>query len=314
MKRENTPTNSGFTFVEVLVAVVVAALLITAAVIGFSTILQVPTRSGRIDVYLDRAVLTNFYGASFSGSYVTMALNPNYVQGVEARRMKDRLASDISSATAVFCLGRNQRVASSQRPSQLQVTNTDLRNVATPSDFRNFLTNTPALSDAALIFAGNTNGVLTQSNSSLFVLGGLDSTGQGGTNKIDVIASYEVDFVPATSPQGTYATVRRYAGTSPEPTDYYHVFYPGETNAGSAAFRPLGAFFGRFIAPGTGTPLQITNVTNPFSFVWWPDPLSSSLSNRSVVSWSTGAAVRSNYANMGGRTSLFFAIPVFPGQ
>lgn len=314
MKKNKLDPSSAFTFPELLVAVAVAAMLITAAVIGFSTVARVPTRGGRVDVSLDTAVLTNFYGPSFSGSYVTMALNPNYFQGVEARRLKDRLMTDVSSATAVFCLGRNRQVRSWERPSQLEVKpDTDFRNVATPWAFANFLTNTPALADASSIFAGNTNGVLSQTNSSLFLLGGLQSTVQGGTNKLDVIATYEVDFVPANAPAGTYATVRRYAGTNAVPTDFYHLFYPDESNTGSDAFRPLAAFFAR--SASTGTALQIAGVTNnsPFTFVWWPDPLSSSLSNRSTISWGTGAAVRSNYANMGGRTSLFFVIPTFPG-
>jgi prepilin-type N-terminal cleavage/methylation domain-containing protein len=314
MKTAKTPPSSGFTFSELLVAVAVAALLITAAVIGFSTITQAPTRSGRIDVYLERSVLTNFYGPSFTGAYVSMAVNPNYLQAVEARRLKDRFLADVSSATAVFCLGRNSQVSAAQRPSLLVVKpDTDLRTNATPGAFADFLTNTPVLADAAVIFAGNTNGVLAQTNSSLFVLGGLDATVQGGTNQLGVIATYEVDFVPASDPDGTYATVRRYAGTGEAPTDYYHLFYPEESNQGTEGFRPLAAYFAR--SASSGTPLQVAGATNnrPFSFVWWPDPLSSSLSNRAIVSWTSGAPVRSNYANMAGRTSLFFAVPVFPG-
>jgi len=313
------PCPDGFTFVELLVAMVVAALLITAAVIGFSTLSQAPTRSGRVDVSLAPGIFTNFYGPTFSGSYVTMALNPNYFQGVEARRMKDRLLADVSSATAVFSLGRNAQLSPADRPAQLEVpANTDFRTNATPTAFRNFLTNTtnaPAFSNAASVFFGTEGSGLTNAlptNCSIFILGGLDSPVTATNTKLNILATYEMDFVPTTTPSGgTYASVRRYAGTNPAPTDFYHVFFPDESNT-TNGFRPLAAFFGRGTA---GTNVFVLGNNHPFTFVWWPDPLASSLSNRFGVSVPvpSSAVARSNYVNMGGRTTLFFVLPTFPG-
>lgn len=322
MKSRPTKISSrpdGFTFVELLVAVVVAALLITAAVIGFATLSQAPTRSGRVDVYVEPAILTDFYGPAFTNSYVTMALNPNYYQGVEARRLKDRLLADASSATAVFCLGRNQQLGQSDRPAQIEVPpNTDFRTNATPTAFRNFLTNStnvPAFSNAPTVFFGTEGLNLTNAlptNCSIFILGGLDSPVTATNNRLNILATYEVDFVPTTAPAGgTYASVRRYAGTNPAPTEYYHVFYPDEDNTVNG-FRPLAAFFGRGDA---GTNPFVVGNNHPFTFVWWPDPLAASLSNRFGVSAAVPSATvaRSNYVNMAGRTSLFSVLPAFPG-
>lgn len=296
-----TRASSGFTLAEVLIAAVIGAGLIAAAVIGFATISQAPGRSGRVDVYLPQSVLQNFYGPSFTSAYVSLAFNPNYFQGVEARRIKDRFLADVSSSTAVFCLGRNQQVATNNRADRLWFTNAvDFRTNATPQQFRNFLTNCTNDLNAAALFPSNQPGVLTNmTNLSVFLLSGLVPVDPGSPDAFNVIATYEVDFVPASSPAGTYATVRRYSGTNAEPTDFYHLFYPDETN-GAGGFRPLAAFFPR-----------MTNgaANHPFYFVWWPDPLVRSLTNSSTP----GTNVPGAYTNMAGRTSLFFAVPAFPG-
>lgn len=308
MSQPNPRRSSGFTFVELLVAVAVGATLIAAAVLGYATVSQSATRGGRVDVRVAASTLEALYGPDNYGDYVSLAPNPNYFQGVEARRLKDRLLADVSSASAVFCLGRNQRVAVTGRTNALQVPAfTDFRTNATPEAFRNFLTNTAAL-NAATLFAGAQNGVLTQSNCSIFVLGGLQSGLESTNTRLNVLATYEVDFIGITDPSGTFASVRRYAGTNAVPTDYYHVFYPGEQNTGTNGFRPLGVYFARSNTTGATFPVS---PNHPFTFVWWPDPLVTSLSNSSGVSVS--GSVRSNYASMAGRTSLFFALPAFPG-
>ena len=89
------------------------------------------------------------------------------------------------------------------------------------------------------------------------------------------------------------------------PTDYYHAYFPDEAN-GANGFRPLAAFFPR-AAAGGGAFALANNY--PFSFAWWPDPLSSKLSGPPVPS---GSGVPSSYNNMAGRTGLFFVLPTFP--
>jgi hypothetical protein len=90
------------------------------------------------------------------------------------------------------------------------------------------------------------------------------------------------------------------------PTDYYHLYFPEEAN-GSDGFRPIAAFFGRRAAGG-GPFARAEN--QPFTFVWWPDPLVSKLGAGAVPITSTNA--RAHYGNMAGRTSLFFVLPAFP--
>jgi hypothetical protein len=120
-----------------------------------------------------------------------------------------------------------------------------------------------------------------------------------------------MDFVPSVEPAGgTVASVRRYSGTNTSvPTDYYHVFYPGTAN-GTDGFRPLAVFFGRTAADEDGNDPFAVAVNQPFTFVWWPDPLVSRLGGGAVPVSSTNA--RGNYSNMAGRTSLFFVLPAFP--
>ena len=293
--------NSGFTLAEILIAAAIGAGLIAAAVVGFATLSQAPGRGGRVDVYLPATTLQNFYGPGFADTYVTLALAPNYMQGVEARRIKDLFVSDVSSATAVFCLGRNQQVATNNRSDRLAFSNQfDFRTNATPQAFRNFLTLCTNDLNAAEIFPAAQPTVLTNmTNLSVFVLGGLSTVRASGTNALNVLATYEIDFVSAAVPSGTYATVRRYSGTNAAPTDFYHAFYPDQLNA-AGGFRPLAAFFPR-----------MTNgaANHPFYLVWWPDPLVSDLTNASVP----GTGVPGGYTNMAGRTSLFFVVPAFPG-
>lgn len=308
-KRTKTPATEAFTLVEILVAAAIGAALITAAVIGFGTVSQLAVREGTENVSLPSGVIANLYGTNLPS--LTMGGNPNYFQSAQARRMKDRLMSDVSASSAVFCLGRNTNGAPVLRPAELAVTNrTDFRSHSTPSAFRDFLVSVN--SELGDVFPEAQDGALLQTtNASIYCLGTLASVSDY-TNTLTVLATYEVDFVPSVSPPGgTVASVRRYSGTNNSvPTDYYHVFYPGEAN-GSDGFRPLAAFFGRQAAnAGGGDPFAVA-VNQPFTFVWWPDPLASRLGGLAVPAASTDLA-RANYTNMAGRTSLFIVLPAFP--
>lgn len=294
-------SRSGLTFVEVLVAAVIGAAVLAAAVIAYGTITRAPGSVDRIDVTLPGGVQDGLYNDG--GSYITVGAAPNYWEAVKAREMKDLLDEDLSKASAVFCLGRNGHFTG-VRPNVLNVPDfQDFRNVATPAQFLAFLqAGEPGLATA---FSGPASGPLAGTHLTIFVLRQLGSTSQTG-NAMEVQAIYEVDFVSALSPSGTFASVRRYDGGS-APTHYYHVFYPGDANT-TNPFRPLAVFFGRAARPSPGAYDLAPN--HPFTFVWWPDPLVSFLGDRA-----TGSAAqlpRSGYANMAGRTSLFFVLPTFP--
>lgn len=292
--------SDAFTLVELLVAAVIGAAVITAAVVGFGVISNLSAESGSTNVKLPSGAVSDLYGES--SDFITVAANPNYFQGIQARLLKDRLVKDVAASTAVFCLGRDFRGSPGSRPLSLSVSaGTDFRNVVSPAAFRN------AFEDQLGAFPSGQDGALSWAqNASIFVLGTLDNVLQS-SNNLDVVAVYEIDFLPTSEPAGgTFASVRRFSGTNNSvPTDYYHAYYPREDN-GDNGFRPLAAFFPRSAAADGDFALADNH---PFSFAWWPDPLSSKLSGDAVPS---GSDVPGSYANMAGRTGLFFVLPTFP--
>jgi hypothetical protein len=302
---KRNPTEEAFTLVELLVAAAIGAALIAAAVVGFGVIANLPMRGGNVNVTLPAGIIPDFYGTN--ATFLTMGPNPNYFQGAQARRMKDRLLADVSASSAVFCLGRDTNGSPALRPFEFDASgNVDFRERATPARFRDFVTN-PAFVAA---FPTNQGGALATSNASIFLLGSLSNT-TIYSNKLAVLATYEIDFVPTVDPPGgTVASVRRYTGTNTNvPTDYYHAYYPGETN-GTDGFRPLAVFFERAAVDPDGTNAFALAANHPFTFLWWPDPLVSSLGAGAVPTAPTNA--RASYINMAGRTSLFFVLPAFP--
>lgn len=299
-RRRPAPPNDAFTLLELLIAAAIGAALITAAVVGFGVITNLSSESGSVNVKLPAGAISDLYGAD--SAFITVGANPNYFQGIQARQLKDRLVKDVAAGTAVFCLGRDFRGSPDVRPGSLPVgPGVDFREVASPGAFRD------VFEDQLGAFPSGQEGALNWArNASIFVLGTLDNVLQS-SNNLAVLAVYEVDFVStAEPPGGTFASVRRFSGTNKAvPTDYYHAFYPGEGN-GANGFRPIGAFFPRAAAEGSAFGVA-TN--HPFSFVWWPDPLVSKLEGAAVP---PATGVPSSYANMAGRTGLFFVLPAFP--
>lgn len=309
MKPNPPRQNRAFSLVEMLLAAAIGAAVIVVAVVGFGVVAGLPLGRSTVNVELPADVVANLYGTN--APYVTLGNNPNYFQSAQARRMKERLMADVSAASAVFCLGRDVRTTPSLRPFEMDVpSTTDFRQHATPSAFRDFLVE--AVSGLADVFPAAQDGALLgRTNVSIFLAGTLGSILQHN-NTLSILAIYEVDFIPtADPPGGTVASVRRYSGTnSAVPTDYYHVYYPEEDN-GAGGFRPLAAFFGRKPADAdSNDPFRVA-VNQPFTFVWWPDPLASRLTGAAVPASSSDSA-RANYSNMAERTSLFFVLPAFP--
>ena len=295
---------------ELLVAAAIGAALITAAVVGFGVVSQLPLRGGNVNVSLPDETISNFYGTN--SAFITLGGNPNYFQAAQARRMKDRLLADVAAASAVFCLGRNMAGNPSSRFHELYLTDpVDFRTNATPQGFRDFLVGLDG--DLAAVFPEQPDGALVGlTNATIYAVGTLTSI-LNYSNTLTILATYEVDFIPTVEPAGgTFASVRRYSGTNMAvPTDYYHVYYPDEAN-GADGFRPIASFFGRAAADNSGgdNPFKTTG-NHPFTLLWWPDPLISSLAATEIPAANTESA-RANYANMAGRTSLFFVLPAFP--
>lgn len=307
--RKPPPQIEAFTLVEILVAAAIGAAVITAAVIGFGVISQSPLRQGVVNVVLPAGTVSNLYGVNTN--FITLGANPNYFQAAQARRMKDRLITDAAAASAVFCLGRNAQGNAATRTHALNLSDRrDFRIDATPRGFRDFLLELDGnLED---IFPEEQGGAqLATSNASLFIVGTLSNI-LDDSNTLTILATYEIDFVSTQDPPGgTLASVRRYSGTNTSvPTDYYHVYYPGETN-GVDGFRPVSAFFGRAAADSGGNDPFAVATNHPFTFLWWPDPLVSKL-GAGVVPTASADSPRANYSNMAERTSLFFVLPTFP--
>ena len=100
------PGRSGFTFVEILVALCIGAMVVAAvAMANGSIVVHGPRRTRSENVSISPAVFQNFYGVSQDTVAVSQA--PDYGGAAMAESMREKFNSDVSSAIAVFCLGRN---------------------------------------------------------------------------------------------------------------------------------------------------------------------------------------------------------------
>lgn len=312
MPTRNRFGQSGLTFVEVLVAGVIAAFTLTVGVMAFGSILnnQARTPAALVIENLPAGMMSDFYSSASTTLSVPQA--PNFGMAAAAANLRERLETDLARATAAYCLVRNQR--STIRPVEIAGLTDDVaRSLTGPNEFLAHLTNSSAsgVSGTAGVFQTFTGAALAATNSSLFILGPSSTT-----NTAAVIAVYEVDFVPLTTPPGTYATVRRYPGGGGE-FDYYHVFYandPGRFGVGDTNnFRPLTAHFQRSLATNGNAAhdLYCRAERRPFAFVWWPDPAARRLFSTNTYTGSNSIP-RSVYHGMADRTSLFFVVPTFP--
>ena len=127
----------GFSFVELLVAIAIAAAVLTVSVLAYQTITQSNKRLGTYGaVELPVGVMENFYG--LAGPFVRTHFAPNYSRAAVAETLRENFYEDLSYASAVFCLARDGR--SSIRPLTLPRTaGIDRRTLDTPEAFREFL-------------------------------------------------------------------------------------------------------------------------------------------------------------------------------
>lgn len=291
----------GFTFVETLMALSIAAGVITVAVLGYQAVTQLTSRAGSYGtVQLPIGIMNNFYGQG--GSTVDAYFAPSYGRVAMAEILRSKFYEDIGEASAVFCLGRNLRTSTTQRPSVIPIAaNFDPRRLDTPDGFRNLLASAVPATDG---YFRNSRGAFDSAALSIFILRPYSAT------QLGVQAIYEVDFVSASSPVGTYASVRRYqAGVC---TNYYDVFYPASDQ--TVPFLPLAAFFERRSrwAKLEGAPDLFKVAANrPFYMVWWPDPAAGSLEAASEASFPSSEP-RSQYGAMTDRTSFNLVFPMFP--
>ena len=297
-------TSSGFTYVEIVVAMVIGAAVIMVAVMSYGAISRNGPSRRQSNVTLTNA--SSLYNmTNTSATLIAVSEAPSFAAAAMAESMRERLLNDISSASAVCCLGRNKQNPSGLRTNSLALpTNFDVRGMVTPENFRTNLVE--PLQNAYVAYTGATT---NSTNLSIYILGY-----SGNTNNVIVKAIYETDMVSLTNnPPGVYASVRRWSGTNMVVTDYYHVFYPGQTNN----FSPLAVFFDQSTnylgSSGNATTDRYRQAAGrPFYFVWWPDPARKSLASSYLRETLTTTNPRYGYTNMPGATSFFFVIPAFP--
>jgi len=306
---------TAFSLIELLVAVALAAALLTVAVMIFQGLVASGgTRTSIGDVTVGTA-LSTFYGvnATVVGN---CSFAPSYGRVAQAEVLRTRFVTDLQSASAVYGLGRNGvnafRTSSIPVSSAFRGSSLDL-----PEAFRQLLA--ASVPSTATTFTAY-RGASTATNASIFLL-----TPSASATTLSVLAIYDIDLTPTTSPVGTYVSVKRYGTIETTTsdgllglTDYYDIFYPAPEGATvpTIAFNPLVVCFERAARFGNvETDHTIDRLKKaaerPFYFVWWPDPAAHTLEAYAGPAYDA-ADPRAAYPAMGGRTSFFFVVPMFP--
>lgn len=291
-----------FTMIELLVALAIGAAVLTAGVIAFSSLgAGASPRGSYVNVTLDEGVLGSFYG--IAGTSLDVWTAPNFGRRAAADRVKQQFLDDVARASAVFCLGRGDGVINTIHPVVIPVGAAfDGRALGLPDAFRVQLeTSIPASVGVFTAYRGAS----LATNASIFIL-----VPSGNREELSVLAVYDIDLITTASPVGMYASVRRYVGDTL--TDFYDVFYDV---ASTTAFSPVIVAFERSarasVVEGEAIDRLKVAAQRPFYFVWWPDPAMPQLAAIGPESYASGDP-RAAYANMGGQTSLFLVVPMFP--
>ncbi|MFZ4777213.1 MAG: PulJ/GspJ family protein [Terrimicrobiaceae bacterium] len=298
--RRQPQQENAFTFVEIVVALGIGAMVLAVAVIAYSSITRFGISRRQVNVDIGITPAYSFYGAT--DPLIAVSEAPSFAAEAMANVLRERFRGDLLSATAVVCLARNK--PNSLRPTNLIIpTNLDARALVTPENFRTNLIDTNNLVYTNFSTNSYGNGATFATNLSIYVLYSV-----ANATNISVDAIYECDWVAVTNaPVGAYASVRRYVGTNM--TDYYHVFYPDSSH--DAFDRPSSAFFTRSnVASGDAHYRRAEN--RPFYFVWWPDPLNRTTGSQYPTEGSIPATARGDYMLQSGATSYFFTFPAFP--
>jgi hypothetical protein len=311
---------SGFTAAEMLVTTAIAAVVIGAASLAFSTV----TRGQRqftqtATVRLPNGALNNFYG--IPGTNTSTYIAPNFGSVAYAESMREKFIADTAQAIAVFCLYRAPNTWNTVRPATIPAPAYGVT-LDTPEAFRAWLATAVPASSSVFTSYRNTG---TSPNISIFVLG----YSQNATT-IPVLAVYDMDFVQATNPNGTgavigtYACVRRYVSGSL--TAYYDVVYPTAPAGQTESWAPPVVAFerrSRLAVTEGATTIDRFKIAaeQPFYFIFWPDPARDSLAlplNAAPGSTLNGSYAtndpRRAYNHMAGRTSFMFTVPMFPSS
>ncbi len=308
--RSAAPSVGGWTFVEMLVAGSLSAIFLGAASLVLASVsVNLKRFSSVVTVNLGVDRNQAFYGQA--GATVSVYSSPSFGRAALAQEFRELLREDAESASLVHCLPRV--LVNTVRPEFLRYAAGDPGSVVprprldTPEGFRQFLAEVEPASAGIYDAAIRNLPPASHPNSTIFVLGPAEDPGY-----LRVRALYEIDYVPATGPDGTYASVRRYRNGAL--THYYDVFF--ESGAGSLPLPGFVAFertARRAVTEGTAIDRFKVAEWSPFYLVWLPDP---SINPHKVPDSAPSAPAGSPlaaYEHLGARSSLHLVVPMFPG-
>jgi Tfp pilus assembly protein PilE len=187
----------GFTAAELLVTTAIAAVVIGAAVMAYSTVMRGQRQySSGATILIPSGAQDNFYGVNSTS--ITTVMAPNFGRVARAESLRETFMADTAQAVGVYCLYRGNNTWNTVRPST--ITAPPYGTVLdTPEAFRTYLaTDFP---EAATIFTSYRN-YGTTPNISIFILGY-----SANSTTMPVIAVYDMDFVQATDPVATGTVV-----------------------------------------------------------------------------------------------------------
>ncbi|MFZ4763525.1 MAG: prepilin-type N-terminal cleavage/methylation domain-containing protein [Roseimicrobium sp.] len=333
----HTRRQAGFTAAEMLVATAMAAVLVGAAALAYSTIVRGQRQLTQVaTVRLPAGAQLNYYG--INSTNITTYVAPNFGSVARAESLRERFIADVAQSIAVYCLYRRTNVLNTVRPTSIPSPAYGVM-LDTPETFRTYLAS--AVPASSSVFASYRNfGTITGANATpnftIFILGY-----SANATTIPVLAVYDLDIVQATNPNATttvvghYVALRRYVAG--QLTGYYDVMFPVSAVPANDLFIPSIVAFERrsrmAVAEGSsvaGWPDRFKVAKEqPFYFVFWPDPGLSSLAlpdNAQPTILVSGVPTvvlngsypdsdpRRAYNHMAGRTSFMFTVPMFPSS
>ncbi len=317
---------AGFTAVELLLVLALAAVVLGGAVVSYGTLVRSqPRTASYVTLPLGASALQNFYGVNATSRNVVVA--PNYGTLALAEEVREQFNHDILSATAIFCLPRD--AVNTWRPTSIPYNPLTHGELDTPQKFRDHVIAVAGIS--ATLYRDfrnplNTTATVPSSNASIFLLGYSKVKDQ-----IKVLCLYDIDVIKLTTAgaaQGFHASVKRYTD-DPRGTTYplayssgYDVYFPpsdpmatSTTSWAKDGFTPLFVTFERSTrkaileTPDTINRFKLA-AERPFYLIWWPDPAARHLGPQPNTLAPTDP--RQAYNHMGGRTAFMFTVPMFP--
>lgn len=325
--------SAAFTLPELLVAGVMSASFFTAAALVYQTITyNQKHHQSIVPITINHPsglnnALNNFY-PSLGTSQTTLNVYsaPSYGRAAAAGNVYDRFWEDVEKSSGVFCLIRHNqlntiRPAVMDFPASVLGTSVDSHTAFQQSILEPAFTSSP---NAATIYGSFRNAAPLPTGTDPLHMGGTVYVTQPENSnvQIGIRATYEIDLIKTNSPEGVYASVRRYVydSTVAKLSDYYDIFYP---DASILDFGPLFVAFERDSRltvsegnDGYGVPIDNYKIAKqPFFLMWWPDPslaLGKDGTELDTASLPVATDRRKSYFRMTARTGLMFVVPVFP--